>query len=161
MSPQTGSFVGLTFTAISRAQQFEILLGALWNVQRIFESNFSIIVLTHFCSLTGMMFVDVSNIGGVGFVQEVYYRRQDVCNLYGDVGWLRHYLSGPAQCNIWELNSAVHSKTYIEEIRFFWWEITCVPLHCHLLFVETIAPLAIRSWPSLLLCWWSSRVRQN
>ena len=107
MSPQTGSFVGLTFTAISRAQQFEILLDALWNVQKIFESNFSIIVLTHFCSLTGMMFVDVSNVGGVGFVQEVYYRRQDVCNLYGDVGWLRHYLSGPAQCNIWELNSAV------------------------------------------------------
>ena len=87
-------------------------------MQRIFESNFSIIVFTHFCSLTGMMLVDVSNVGGVGFVQEVYYKRQDVCNLYGDVGWLWHYLSGPARCNIWELNRAVHSKMYIEEIRF-------------------------------------------
>ena len=150
MSPQTGSFIGLTFTAISRAQQFEILLDALWNVQKIFESNFSIIVLTHFCSLTGMMFVDVSNLGA-----------WDLC---------KRFIIGARMSAIFMVTLVGYGTTWVAPpnaisesliARVFLWEITCVLLHCHLLFVETLAPLAIRSWPSLLLCWWSSRVRQN
>ena len=94
----------------------------------------------------------------------LYHRHQDVCNLYGDVGWLQHYLSGPAQCNIWELNSAFHSKTYIEEIRF----LLVGNNMCSATLSSVICGDPSTSGNQVMaimlimpLCWWSSTVRQK
>ena len=174
------------------------------------------------CSRRGMMFVVFRNTGGMksyiitpGYLQSLWWRKLDTAF---------QYESGPAQCNIWQLNCTLHSKAYIEEITFCWWvgndmlhyidvimttvasRITSLAvvysiiyqtqmkknikalrhwslcgeftgtgefpaqrasnaenvsiwwshhalLPCQVTSVETPARLAIRSWPSLLLCW--------